>query len=156
MSSVDEALESFRLASRELFNGFFRVTHDPFANGGWALLERFERVEEVLFEQMVAPACTSGAQRYGQAQPSISVALRAGDVAPIMINREVDSGYWDHPVNLLTRDASLRFVRFFDWDQLGPRDNRYLRVVVQSWPGRPEVEGKHALVESHYAAYREA
>lgn len=156
MSNVDAAINAFRLASRELFNGYFLVKDEPYDNGGWSLLERFGNVEDVLFEQLVGPNCRSDLGPYGQPQPTVLVSLRTGDFAPIMVNRTVDSGYWDYPVCEVPREAVLRFVRFFDWDQLAIRDYRYVEVVIDSWPQQPDLGGKRALVESQYTAYSEA
>lgn len=156
MSDVNAALNAFRLASRELFNGYFLVKDEPYDNGGWSLLERFGEVEDVLFEQLVGPSCTSSLGPYGQPQPKLLASLRSGDFAPIMVHRDTDSGYWDHPVSEVTRDAVLRFVRFFNWDQLAIRDYRYVEVVIDSWPQHPDLAGKRALVESQYTAYSEA
>lgn len=156
MTTIDAALNSFRVASRELFNTYFRVHSDPYDNGGWSMLERFCEVEEVLFTQLVGAECHSTLLRYGQVQPSIVVSLASGISVPAMINREINSGYWDHPIGKVSPDTVLRFVRFFDWDQLAVRDNRYVHVVIASWPEHPEVEHKHALLECQYASYSEA
>lgn len=156
MRTLDAALRDFRLATRELFNNYFRVESDPYNNGGWELLERFCEVEDVLFEQLVARNCKSDLNRYSMHQPTILVTIEGSGAAPAMINRDVDSGYWDHPVRELSRDATLQFVRFFDWDQLAIRDNGYVRVVIVKCPDHPEVEGKHALIESKWAHFIEA
>jgi hypothetical protein len=76
-----------------------------------------------------------------------------GDFAPLLINREIDSGYWDYPIREVGRLATLRFISFFDWDQLGVRDNMYVRVVIHSWPGASELEGKHALIGANYVQF---
>ena len=156
MSTVNEALNAFRLASRGLFNDYFRAKGEPYENDGWSLLERFCEVEEVLFQNMVGPACDSELVPYGQPQEHLLVKLRAGGFAPIMLNRENDSGYWDHPVTEVTEDAAMQFIRFFDWDQLATRDNRYVEIVITSWPSKPELVGKHGLLETQYTAYSEA
>ena len=156
MSNANEALNAFRLASRGLFNDYFRVDNEPYTNGGWSLLERFGAVEDELFQQLVGPSCKGVLQPYGQPQPALLVTLLSGDFAPIMINREVNSGYWDHPVREVTNEAVLRFVSFFDWDQLAIRDCRYVEVVIDRWPKQPDLQGKHALIESQYTAYSEA
>ena len=156
MPSLSEALNSFRLASRELFNGYFRVATEPYDNGGWSLLENYCSVEEVLFEQMIGPTCESELRAYGQPQAAIRVSLLAGDFAPIMVNREVNSGYWDNPICEVKREAVMSFVRFFDWDQLAIHDNRYVEVVIEAWLQHPELQGKHALIESRYTDYSEA
>jgi hypothetical protein len=156
MPAINQALEAFRLASRGLFNDYFRVTEQPYENNGWSLLERFCEVEDVLFQSLVAPACRGQLAPYGQPQTHVLVKLRAGAFAPIMLNREMDSGYWDHPVTEVTDEAGMKFIRFFDWDQLAVRDNRYVEVIIASWPSRPELEGKHGLLEAQYATYGEA
>jgi hypothetical protein len=59
-----------------------------------------------------------------------------------MLNREVDSGYWDYPLEEVTREAKLGFISFFDWDQLDYRDHRYVRVQVLEWASQPTVVGE--------------
>ena len=149
---LDAMMNQFRVASRELFNQFFRVP-DPYNNDGWACEERFSRVQAALFQALVVEPAKLPDSRYGELFPSIAVELRHGDRAPIMLNRGVDSGYWDHPLKEVTRDANLLFVSFFDWDQLDYRDNRYVRVKVEHWPSQKAAEGKHALIESQYVRF---
>lgn len=154
----DAQVNRFRLASRELFNNYFRI-EDASGNGtdseAWSALERFIEVETVLFEKMVLEPLELTGPTYGQCNPRIRVCLRSGSFAPIMLNREVDSGYWDYPLQEVTADAILQFVRFFDWDQLHYCDYRYVHVVVVDWPSHPAVVGKHALVETQYVRYAE-
>jgi len=148
-------MNRFRLASRELFNGYFRV-EQPYKNGGWLLEERFAIVEKALFDQLVLVPHELPEVKYGKHQPKIRVILRGSEFAPIMVNREAHSGYWDHPLVEVTREVSLSFLRFFDWDQVGIRDNHYVQVVVDDWPSNPEVRGFHALIESQYVAFTSA
>jgi hypothetical protein len=149
---IDDLMTQFRLASRQLFNQFYRVS-DPYNNDGWPLEERFSHVQEALFQTLVVEPAKLPATRYGDVNPGISVELRQAELAPIMLNRDVDSGYWDHPIREVTREARMAFVRFFDWDQLDVRDNRYVRVLVQAWPSKPEAIGKHALIEAQYVKF---
>lgn len=156
--NLDTRMNRFRLASRELFNHYFRVEDasgtetDPEA---WGAEERFEEVETVLFEKLVLEPMQLSGPTYGHRNTRIQVRLRSGRFAPIMLNREVDSGYWDHSIREVTDDATLEFVSFFDWDQLHYRDHRYVRVVVAAWPSQPSAVGKHALIESQYVRYAE-
>lgn len=149
---IDEHFGRFRVASRELFNHFFRVS-DPYKNDGWALEERFSQVEAVLFEKLVSEQARIPPIKYGSPHPSVRVLLRHGEFAPIMLNREVNSGYWDFPHREVTTDATLTFIRFFDWDLLAFRDNQYVLVRVDHWPAHPEVVGKQGLLESQYARF---
>ena len=144
---INELMTRFRLASRELFNYGFRVP-DPYATNGWEMEERFARVEGALFEHLVMETAGISGPEYGDAQPLLQVELRAESVAA-NINREIKCGYWDFPVKQLSQDAELLFVEYFNFDQLGVRDNWYVRVLIKSWPSHPEAVGKHALVQSH-------
>lgn len=147
---LDASLNQFRIASRELFNMFFRVD-DPYKNDqAWVLEERYREVEDLLFQKLVVEPANLRAVAYGVLNPSIRVELKHGESAPIMLNREVDSGYWDHPLREVTRDAKLAFISYFDWDQLDYRDHRYVRVQVLEWPSQPCAVGKHAFIEAHY------
>ena len=148
---LDELMTQFRLASRGLFNNFFR-TKDPYRTNGWELEERFREVQSVLFQALVTQPANLQEVPYGQPQPGIMVRLKT-EFAPIMLNRDINSGYWDYPLKEVTRDTRMIFIEFFDWDQLDVRDNRYVRVIVNSWPSRPEAQGKHALIESHYVEF---
>jgi hypothetical protein len=152
---LDESMNQFRIASRELFNHFFRVP-DPYNSGGWELEERFRAVQAVLFQELVLEPSALPHAVYGLPQPTIRVRLRHGTFAPIMLNRAVDSGYWDLPLKEVTSEAILVFVQFFDWDQLAFRDNQFVRVRIEQWPSHVEAVKKHALIESQYVAFHKA
>jgi hypothetical protein len=153
--TIDDSISQFRLSSRELFNTYFRIA-DPYNDDGWALAERFSQVESVLFDQLVAAQVSLALGSYGMHQPDILVILRGLDFAPIMINREVDTGYWDYSIVEITKDAQLSFVRFFDWDVLAVRDYQYVRVRIDAWSAHPEVIGKHALIEARSVVFDQA
>lgn len=152
MTNIDEMMNQFRLASRELFNHFFRVP-DPYVNDGWLLEDRFSGVQCILFQKLVTEPASLLDATYGTLQPEIQIELRSGESAPIMINREINSGYWDYPIKEVTKDARLLFVSFFDWDQLDYRDNRYVRLQIDDWPSHPETCGKQALIESRHVRF---
>jgi len=151
---LDILLNRFRLATRELFNHYFRI-EDPYSRMdiAWALEERYREVESLLFEKLVLEPGDLHEMSYGTLHPHIRVELPHGEFAPFMLNRETDSGYWDHPLKEVTRDAKLAFISFFDWDQLAYRDHRYVRVQVMEWPSHPDAVGKHALIESIYVQF---
>ncbi len=153
--SLDEMMMQFRLASRELFNHYFRVD-DPYASGkaSWALEERFGELQRLLFDKMVAEPAGIDSGNYGRPQDRVLVKSRIEGPMPAMINREMSSGYWDYRVKELPSAARLIFVSFFDWDQLALRDNRYVRVQITEWLGQPEANGKHALIESNLVEFR--
>ena len=150
--TIDEMMNQFRIASRELFNHFFRVAN-PYDNDGWLFERRFSEVQAALFQNLVAEPALSSDTRYGNLQVEISVELRQSEFAPIMINRDIDSGYWDFPLKEITKGAQLFFVSFFDWNQLDYRDNRYVRAQINHWPSHTEVVGKHCLIESQHVRF---
>jgi len=70
-----------------------------------------------------------------------------------MLNREIDSGYWDYPVRFVPHICRLIFIAYFDWDQLNYRDHHYVRVQISDWPLHPEMRGKHGLIEATHIMF---
>lgn len=69
-----------------------------------------------------------------------------------MVNRDPtqSDGYWDYPVERVrSTDANLRFVRWFDFDELAFRDFRYYLVRVET-AVRGDIVGRAALIECEY------
>jgi hypothetical protein len=55
---------------------------------------------------------------------------------------------WGDPVlQVEPESCELRFMSFFDWDQIAPRDYRWLQVLIERLDERPETVGHLALVE---------
>lgn len=154
LMDLDKLVNRFRLASRELFNHFFRVD-DPYNNDeAWTQEEGCSEVESLLFQKLVLEPAELPVIPYGTVNPHIRVELKAvSTFAPIMLNRELDSGYWDYPLREVTREAKLAFVEFWDWDDLDYRDHRYVRVVIQDWASHPETIGKHAFIETYLVCF---
>lgn len=156
MSNINRLMDRFRFASREIFNDHFRA-ESPYSPDGAILERRFNELQTILFQKLVTEPASLPSVPYGEIQPAIVILLRKDFVsAPAMLNREVNSGYWDHPLKEVTRDCRLLFMSFFDWDQLDYRDNRYVRALVSEWPSHPEVIGKHALIDSRYVTFARA
>jgi hypothetical protein len=149
---IDASIRKFRIASRELFNGYFRIDN-PYDNDGWDGRDQFSRLESILFDALVGQphGLTPGA--YGAANGEVLVKLRDLDAAPAQLNRLVDSGYWDHPITQIDSGAVMCFIRFFDWDQLDYRDNRFVRACVQEWPSQANAVGKHVLLEAQHVRF---
>ena len=152
---INGLMGRFRVASRELYNNHFRID-EPYKNNGWDSEERFPAVEAVLFTKMVLEPASLPDSEYGRHNPAILVELSVGKDAPLMVNREVHSGYWDDPVDRVTKDARLLFIKFFDWDQLDYRNNQYVLVQIDLWPSHPETVGKQALIESTHVRFAKA
>lgn len=146
----DELMGQFRRANRELFNNFFLNLEED----GWLARERYTDVEFILFQRMVLSMFDIQGVGYGKPEPAVRVVI-AGDhsSAPIMINREIDSPYFDFPVDQLTRDAVLHFVKFFDWSPTNVCDHQYVEVQINDWPSHPETKGKIALIENLHVKF---
>ncbi len=54
MPTIDEQMNTFRLAARSVFNHYFRPPPDDETNDAWTELERFGHVECALFNALVA------------------------------------------------------------------------------------------------------
>jgi len=146
---IDRAMNCFRIASRELFFHFFHCTSDVHES----ISEHFKEVEEVLFEKLVIAPLQIGNVRYGEANKEIGVTIRHGASAPIWINREVESGYWDHPVKEIRNDVGMSFISFFDFDTSRYIDNQYVEVRIESCPANTDVIRRHALIENQYVKF---
>jgi len=143
-------MQRFRLASRDLWNHYFLPTV-----ASWPPSDEqcyFAAVEESLFLNMVLYPVGLPEARYRDLNTMIRVVIESDYGVPAMINRGVDSGYWDHPICRLGKEADLRFVSYFDWNEFEVIDHQYVRVQIHGHPD-PSLVGKHALVEFQYATF---
>lgn len=156
MVALDQCMDRFAVASRELFNNYFRL-HQPWSdpNAAWDSRDLYEPVRQALFTALVITPNGLSPAAYGDPQPDLLVAPRSAET-PIMLNRERSSGYWDHPVTTIDPSATLRFVRFFDWADIERMDHAHVMVEVAAWPGTPELEGKLGLIEAHHVRFIQA
>jgi hypothetical protein len=61
---------------------------------------------------------------------------------------DAPSHIWGDPVlQVEPGTCELRFMSFFDWDQVAPREYRWLVVLIERFDERPETVGHLALVE---------
>jgi hypothetical protein len=155
--TLTETVRRFQHASRELRNTYF---HPPeWEADAWDVLEQFRIAERSLFACLMSLQCEKELVEYGTPQHQIATVPHLGtsDV-PVMFNRivGVSHGYWDHPINTLSRQVQFRFVRFFDFDQSAYADNQYVMCVVVESTQLPELMGRYALVEARYVEYVEA
>lgn len=152
--TINENMNNFRRASRELFNNYFRPTDGDNYQASLEL-ESFRRVEIVLFEQLVAEPSSIESIQYRDVQPEIQVVCRLNTSMPAFINRDIDSGYWDYPVKELGEDSTQHFVEFFDFESPGIcLDNQFVKVKIVAHATRHDLIGKLALFNSFYVAFK--
>ncbi len=121
----------------------------------WDTLELYKEALARLFEGMVLHALgyqgridnanSPGELAYFQVEPKGDTELRVDRNGP-----EDPCHIWGDPVVRLSsesRPSRLRFVRFFDWNLLGVRDFCLLEVIIDRLDRRPELAGRHALIE---------
>jgi len=77
------------------------------------------------------------------------------DVTDSVSRDPMPTGYWDHPVRTLERDAATtRFVQFFDWDELAHRGFNYAQVQIVRSPQHNELVGRFALLEFGHVRFQ--
>lgn len=148
ITDIDESINVFRLASRDLYNNCFRNSFEDFA----LIDEGFKEVQSVLFRKLVIQPFGLPDVEYADVNKDIKVSVLLGWSAPALINRECKSGYWDYSIKEITEETEMCFVCFFDF---GGRyvDHQYVQVYISSWPAHPETSGKHALIEHQYVKF---
>jgi hypothetical protein len=159
MKDVTSRLNSYRECVRHLWNAEFLglVAASP---DKWALREAFDNISSALFDALVveplrlAPASQALRVLNRASAPLswLSVVPSSPAGVPIMINRDSssDHGYWDHPPDrVLATDVGLRFVRWFDFDELAFRDFRHYLVRIVS-STHADLVGRAALIECEY------
>ncbi len=150
MQDITDAVSGFREAARHLWNTAF------FPGADWDERDRFSRVCVALFDALVLePARICGSKLPEMCDPDptpipfLQVVPRHEAGVPIMINRSIPRcGYWDDSVGQVKpSDVRLEFIRFFDFDELGRRDFRYLEVRVAEFTGQHGLVGRRALLD---------
>ncbi|MCA9814772.1 MAG: hypothetical protein R3C24_17010 [Cyanobacteriota/Melainabacteria group bacterium] len=147
--SLDNAMSAFRLASRDLFNNHFYNSYlDPFL-----LRETYADLQVLLFQKMVEDPFSLDQVGYGEVHRDILVRNRLDSDTPAMINRDIDSGYWDYPVKSIPSDVVMCFISFFDFDETRGMESMYVLVEIDCWSEQKDVEGKRALIEFQHVFF---
>lgn len=150
---LDALMKNFRVASRELFNNAFRMyVPDRKSEDVWDWINRFKLVETELFKRLVLDPSALPLRSYGDPDTEIAVKVN-GRRIPALINRTQSGAYWDFPIEHLSEEVTMRFVRFFDWDELDFHDSRYVLATIEDWPSHPETAGKQVLFDPLYAKF---
>jgi hypothetical protein len=143
----------FREAARHLWNTYFleRAERDK----DWDLRDEFSNVYVDLFNSLVKYDLPESAPTIPHLwNGEINVlseyyVMGKNKELVAMINRTIPaSGYWDHPVHQIkSEETDIRLISFFDWDEIGFRNMRYLRVRIVASSNK-EILGRDALVEA--------
>ena len=145
--NVTSSFNRYKESIRNLWNTYF------YNNGtaGWDDHEFFEDIDKLLFEKLIITDILEIKEvKYDLALKLFR--LKGTDNGlPIMINRTGDGGAWDHPITALIHDEyEIQYESYFDWDQLGIKDCRYIMSKILYSKMHPEIIGHKALIESQY------
>jgi hypothetical protein len=152
MKDVTHLLEHYRECIRHLWNSGFRVLDT--SQDEWDLRDQYSDVASQLFGifvlQPIGRPDVELPKEYAATTdpfPFLHV-VPAGSGTAIYINRSVPpTGYWDDPVKIvMTGEADLKLINYFDFDVLGHRDLEYYLVRVTRFDKHPHLVGRNALV----------
>lgn len=111
------------------------------------MTEGFAIVQRELFERLICVPFELKHFEYGlEPQLNIQVKPDHGN-APIMLNRDINSGYWDHHLTEISNEPVLVFLEFFDWRSQHIMDNQYVKIQVLTSSVYPDIVGKQGLIE---------
>ena len=153
MTNATDLFLRYREVVRGAWNLGFRVelTNGP---ADYRAVEIFQNAAARLFKGMVLwplglPARVRDPWTPGDAG-SFEVRVRNDRATQLLVDRYLPTSphhaFGSPTVSIRPGDCDLRFLEWFDWEQLGVRDFAYLKVLITRFPGHPEFEGRYALV----------
>src|SRR5262249_1080570 len=126
MEDVTALMDGYRECVRHLWNMHFWKDAEP--QQDWDLAEGFNAVAARLFQLLVLRPL-GGAETevrpddWAQREPLSFLHVYVDPRSEIMVNRGLDTGYWDDPLRVIEKgELDLRFLQFFDWWLLGFRE----------------------------------
>jgi hypothetical protein len=119
----------------------------------WDCVELYEEAMSRLFEAMILMALGFQGRIEDKYSPGKTEDFRveiASPEAELLVNKnpQNDPGkIWGVPImRLKPGQQQLRFIAFFDWYKLAPRDFQLLEVLIERMDAQPELVGRHGLV----------
>jgi hypothetical protein len=161
MIDVTDLMLNYRECVRHLWNTYFRREAQP--QQDWDLRDEFYDAALVLFKALVLRGLDVGDVKllpdyFADQAPIMFLRLEVDGSSEILVNRTGSSGYWDDPVTVVQQgDCDLRFIQFFDFDDLGFRDFRFYRVRIVGSSRYRHLVGRDALlpVTSNIRVFRD-
>lgn len=155
---IDERMRRFRSASCELFNHYFHSSVD--GENPRDAEERFLAVEEELFRALVIWPEKLSDITSPYPHPQIQVKLLPGlECAQWWQLGRQDSGvellrhYNIDRESVCLPKARLKYISFSDWDDLGVKENRFVRVLVESYPDHMHLNNTVALIDAQLVRF---
>ncbi len=150
MEDVTPLMDTYRECVRHLWNSYFQ--RDALSGQDWDLRDEFNDISLALFRALVLRKIDREdfevmPDHWAPRTPLPFLRLVIEYSSTILINREMDSGYWDHPLKVVAKgDLDLHYIHLFDWSDLDFRDFAFYRVRIVGSGRYPEVVGKDALI----------
>ena len=145
--NVTVHFQRYKEAARNLWNTYF------FNNGSvnWDDHEIFGEIDKMLFGKIVLDEIAETKTLAYDVAITMFRIRSVNDGLSIIVNRTGDGGYWDHPVTALVHDEyEIQFESYFDWDDLGIKDYRYMKSRILNSKKHQEIIGHKALIESQH------
>jgi hypothetical protein len=156
MSNVSGVFDHYRISATAIWNTAFWPDEDFRSRDS---IKQFREIEKLLFRELVLRKVAREwllDRLFSDAIPFFRIVPSHVHGVPIMIQDPrpgAPTGYRDDPVNLLRPgEAELRFISYFDWNQMDYIDLRYYRVKIASFDAHSALVGREALIERDNAA----
>ena len=159
MIEITPVINQYRECVRHLYNTYFLKEVSEGEDIDWDLKDLYNNIASQLFDAVVLyPRDISNAKLTpDHIVPKVPLAflqIMPSDhaAAMVLINREIDSGYWDEKAtDQELCDSRMSFLGFFDFDSSGFMEMNYYLVLIESAPNRPDLAGRQALIPVQYA-----
>jgi hypothetical protein len=150
VNDVTARFDEYRECVRHLWNVHFRP--DAELNNDWDLRDSFDRLAVELFRVLVLRKigrmdAELAPDYFYPRVPLMFFRLEFPERTDIMINRGIDTGYWDDPLRMASSDdLDVRFVQFHDWSLLEYRDFAHYRGRIVGSRSHSHVIGRDILI----------
>lgn len=151
---LTERMNQFRLASRDLYNQYF---YSESRDQAIEAEERHSNLLEYLFQYMVLEPEDIRDVEYFESNDKIVVTLKDRDNGFYLVKVEVSPGNWKQVrVHYQAEPPKMYFENYFDWDELGIKDNQFVEGRIFSFPGNESLVGKTGHFDAREAIFEKA
>ena len=146
MNNVTDVFQSYREHARHLRNTAFSTLQ----NRSWDISSDFDDVNAMLFDRLVLtriPSLPYATALKWEDNDAFLIEASGGGFRGMISRNKGATGYWDHAIEMLMKgDAKIAFQRFFDWDELGLIDYRYVYGIIRESVRYPKLVDHHVLI----------
>lgn len=150
MEKVTKIFQRYKECARNLRNTYYIPQSDQDLD----TLEDFDEANVLLFKHLVLNELLEKYDDFKWFEKPYNefIVVPTSDICPIMINRDKQSGYWDHPITRIEqKDLKMAFINYFNWSSHDQIDFRYFHVRIIESEKYPQLIDFDALLETIYA-----